>query len=291
MIIVRALSFLFLFFCVQGVSAVAMPDQLISRTQAEDPTLELTGNPLKKLRGYPRELFVYKCSGSCEETAYKHIKLDRKGRVTYIRVSRHVREFEYGNVHDMPVLLRDDMWGDGNFDKKEYFRDNFGNIIQVQYSDAGLVRNNFFKTTSGFTVKRSHSAGSTVEVYQNGLISEFLSEGLMDFIRSDGSSYKAHGKSFERYIYGYHDNGSLEKIERIVGSERGGESVVSNRHIKYFNVEGFIVAELYGSKGTEYIDLKVDSKGNLVFYKLCNVAGGWGKYSSCQAYETKISYY
>lgn len=291
MIIGRVLLFICLFFCAQVVSAVAMPDQLVSRRQAEDPTLELTENPLKKLRGYPKELLQYKCGESCEEVAYKHIKLDRKGRVTYIRVSRHVREFEYGDVHDMPVLLRDDMWGDGSIYKKEYIRDNFGNITQVKYSDVGVVRNSFFKTTSGFSVKRSHSEGSTVEVYQNGLISEFLSEGLVDFIRPDGSSYKAHDKNFERYIYGYHDNGSLEKIERIVGSERGGESVISNRHIKYFNVEGFIVAELYGSRGTEYIDLKVDSKGNLVFYKLCNVAGEWGKYSSCQAYETKISYY
>lgn len=283
--------FLIFFVCAHSVVAGSLPDQLISRQQAKDPTLELTENPLQKLKGSPRELFTYKCDGSCEDKAYKHVKLDRKGRITYIRISRHVREFEYGDVHDMPVLVKDDMWGDGDFDIKKYSRDNFGNIMSWQASDAGVVKNYFSKTPSGYMVRRSGLAGSNLQIYQGGLISEFVTEGLMDFIRSDGSTFKAQGKEFERYLYSYHGTGALEKIERLVGRERGGESLIYNRHIKYFNTDGFIVGELYMSRGTQYIDHKVDSHGNLVFYKACNVAGEWGKYSSCQAYETKIAYY
>lgn len=279
------------FLCMKNVSAEGLPDQLVSRQQAEDPTLELTENPLHKLKGSPRELFTYRCNDSCEDKAYKHVKLDRKGRVTYIRILRHVREFDCGDVHDMPLLVRDDMWGDGSFQIKNYYRDSFGNIVQEQTSDAGVIRNSFTKTPSGFIVRRSSTSGSNVQVYQNGLISEFVSEGLRDFIRADGHAYKAYGKNFEKYLYSYHKNGALEKSERIVGREQSGESLVSNRHIKYFRLDGFIVGEVYMSRGTQYIDHKVDSHGNLVSYKRCSVAGEWGKYSACQAYETKISYY
>ena len=44
--------------CFKDASAAAeiSPDTLLSRELAEDPTLELTDNPLKRIQGSPKEI-------------------------------------------------------------------------------------------------------------------------------------------------------------------------------------------------------------------------------------------
>ena len=277
------------------LGAVWVPDKLLSREQAEDPTLKLMDNPLKRMQGVPKEITTYKCPNVCEEKPYRHVKLDRKGRVIYSQVLSSVDTFEYGKDHDMPLVMKQDIFGDDVFMETHYLRDSYGNIVKEKYNE-GLVRISFASSAAGFEViKNTPNGAEIIETYRNGLQVERIHEGPSTFIRSDGSHYEAPAKKIDRRGFIFSRDGKLDRIEKYRINVKNGVEHVWHKEINYFDENGYLMAELLDREGrksgVEYINRELDSVGNLIHYKRCNVAGEWGKYSRCESYKTTISYY
>lgn len=283
--------------CFKDASAAAeiSPDTLLSRELAEDPTLELTDNPLKRIQGSPKEIVTYRCEKACDKKPYKRVLLDKRGRVTYAKRPNIVIKYEYGNQHNMPILSKDDMWGDGRFSTTTYKRDKYGNKTHSVYSNA-VRKVDYFEDGGRIQAKESSEEGETfTSTYKNGLLEGSVAVVMMENFRPDGSYYTERTKIINDYRYDYYEGGGLKRIERVVSSGSGSGLKVRETLIKYFNERGFLEAEIRefdrSVKAVEYINQKLDSFGNLIAYDRCNVAGTWGKYSGCETYKTTFTYY
>lgn len=283
-------------YSLQSAIAAPFPDYLVSRRLAEDPTLELTENSLVKIKGFPREINIYRCENVCDERPYKHVRLDKAGRVTHYNYFEWAKEYEYGEKHNMPIIVRESMFGDEKFNKKEYIRDDHGNKKYEIYPE-GTAEILYSKEGSKIyaQIKSPEGGAGRTEIYQNGLLVEFIGGGMMEHFRPDGTYYMAHVGIREKFTYGYNNDGSLKYIERLSTSESNGTVRINSKEKKYFNLDGFLVAEVSDAggrvRGVEYIDHKTDPLGNLVHYKQCNVDGAWGKHTKCVSYNIEIVYY
>lgn len=253
--------------------------------------------------------------GQFEEKTYGPVKeikdkynlysYDKAGRLLEKSSKYNLYKYQYEGDYPLPVKdIHIRLYSDGEDTPSTtaYKRDRFGNVLSI-FGDDGK-RNDIYKEyrkEGKYYVREFNSEliGYIKRYFKDGRLVKEISRN------SPGISFNHDGKDIKDirkitipeqtniYRYRFHDNGNIFETEQIA---HHGEKP-HHRMVKRFYSEGFIsysfmsrINDLNMGKVTRWKDYKLDSHGNWISRKLCEVISKDGQ-EKCREEKREITYY